>query len=429
MEPRGRAARLILAVSAALLVAYAVIWAQVSSADIGRSDFTAFYMGGTLLREGHRADLYDEAVQAPLHSQLIAPDREGNLPFVDAPVAAVLVLPATYLGLDAAYRLWGLLELGVLAIAVVVAVRAAPWPDGVPRSWRWAAGAMALAGAGTWAVWAQAQWAPLLALGLAVAYSCWRRGHLATGAAALVASAAVGKPQLALGLLAFMLGWRERRVILGALAGAAGVALVSLAIVGPAGMGGFIAIVAGSAARWNLRLMSSIVGLAGSYLGNGPAAHAAAAAGSLAACVAAFWLGSRVRRDQRALPLALTGAAVLSLLAAPHAYLHDLAMLAPVAVLAVAAAAAPAFRRAGAMAPVAGVLGAWVLINIAAVIDLTDGGAFPPGQLTAPALIVTAACACVAAHRLGAGDASAPIRYRAAREAAVGAVAHGLRGR
>ena len=57
-----RPARLIIAISAALLVAYAVVWAQVSSVDVGRSDFTAFYVGGTLLREGHTGDLYNEAV-------------------------------------------------------------------------------------------------------------------------------------------------------------------------------------------------------------------------------------------------------------------------------------------------------------------------------------------------------------------------------
>jgi hypothetical protein len=70
-----RPARLIIAIAAALLVAYAVIWTQVSSFDIGRSDFTAFYVGGTLLREGHTGDLYSQALQQPLHSALIAPER------------------------------------------------------------------------------------------------------------------------------------------------------------------------------------------------------------------------------------------------------------------------------------------------------------------------------------------------------------------
>jgi hypothetical protein len=66
-----RPARLIIAIAAALLVAYAVIWTQVSTFDVGRSDFTAFYVGGTLLREGHTGDLYSQALQQPLHSALI----------------------------------------------------------------------------------------------------------------------------------------------------------------------------------------------------------------------------------------------------------------------------------------------------------------------------------------------------------------------
>src|SRR5579864_1000570 len=236
----------------ALILAYAVIWAQVSTFDIGRSDFTAFYVGGTLLREGHAHDLYSEALQAPLHASLIAPDTEANLPFVDTPVAAALVLPVTWLALDAAYRLWGVLELAVLILAVVIAVRAAPWPASASGAQRFAAGVAALAGAGTLAVWAQAQWTSLLALGLAVAYARWRKGDLGTGAAVLLASAAVAKPQLALGLLAFMLGWRNRRVLLGGLAGAAAVGLASLALVGPGGVAGFIGIVTSSTARWDL---------------------------------------------------------------------------------------------------------------------------------------------------------------------------------
>ena len=401
MALSSRAARLVIAVGVALLIAYAVMWAQVSSFNVGRSDFTSFYVGGTLLREGHAQDLYSEALQAPLHARLIAPDSEANLPFVDAPVAAAIVLPVTFLGLDAAYRVWSVIELALLVLAVAIAVRAAPWPPTATPTLRLAAAAAALAGAGTLAAWAQAQWAPLVALGVAIAYSRWRRGHLAGGAAALVATAAVAKPQLALGLLAFMLGWRNRRVLLGGLAGAAAVGLSSLALVGPAGMAGFAGIVTGSTGRWDLHLMLSIEGLAGSYLGSGGVALGAAAAGSLAACGVALWLGSLVRRDPATMDVALAGAAVLSLLAAPHAYLDDLVMLAPVAAWTMGVAAA---RRTAVPAPVwrspaAAAAALWALINLTALADLADGGRLPPGQLTAFALIAAATCACVAARR------------------------------
>jgi len=143
----ARPARYIAAISVALLAAYVVVWAHVGATDIGRSDFTSTYVGGTLLREGHRADLYSDPLQAGLHSRLIAPDREGNLPFVDAPAAALLAAPVTLLPLDVAYRVWGLLQLVVLVAAVAVAARAAPWPGRASRTVRVIAATVALAGA------------------------------------------------------------------------------------------------------------------------------------------------------------------------------------------------------------------------------------------------------------------------------------------
>jgi hypothetical protein len=393
-----RPARLIIAIAAALLVAYAVIWTQVSTFDVGRSDFTAFYVGGTLLREGHTGDLYSQALQQPLHSALIAPDREANLPFVNTPVAAALVLPATFLSLDAAYRLWSLLELAVLILAVVLAVRSVDWPAEMPRIWRVAAGAAALAGMGTWTMFVQAQWTPLLALGIVLAYRSWKRGHLATGAALLVVSAGIAKPHLALGLLAFLAGWRERRVIMGALLGVAGLAVASLLLVGPAGVEGFVSILASSTTRWELATMVSFIGVVGSLFGNGLTAHLIGLVATLLACAAAVWLGMRVRRDPNRLDTALAGAVVLSLVASPHAYPDDLVMLAPAFVIGLAAAA----RRMGATAPltlrspIAYAYAAWVLITVAACVDLIDAATFPPGQLAGWALVVASVLACFA---------------------------------
>src|ERR1017187_1947233 len=281
-----RPARLIIAIAGALLIAYPVIWTQVSSFDVGRSDFTAFYVGGTLLREGHTGDLYSQAEQQPLHSELIAPDREGDLPFVNTPVAAALVLPVTFLPLAAAYRVWSVLELAVIVIAVVLAVRTVEWPAGTPRLWKAAAGAAALTGMGTWTLLVQAQRTPLLALGLVLACRSWKGGPTATGAAVVVVSAGIAKPHLALGLLAFLLGWRRRRIILGAIAGAGGLALASLALVGPSGIDGFVKILAGSTTRWVLANMLSFIGVVGSLFGSGAAAHLISLVATLLACAA-----------------------------------------------------------------------------------------------------------------------------------------------
>ena len=402
VPPSKAAARAAIALSGALLLGFILVWLAADGRGIGRSDFTAFYVGGTLLREGHTADLYDESAQMPLHARLIVPDREGNLPYVDSPVAAAIVLPVTFLPLHAAYRVWSLAVLVVLALAVLVAVRSAPWPDETPRVWKIAAGAMALASLGTWAMLLQAQWTPLLALGLALAFRAWRRQQHARGAFLLVIAAAIAKPHLALALIAFMLGWRERRVIVGALAGGAALAASAFAVVGGAGIAGFIGIVAGSTTRWDLRTMVSFVGLPGSLLGNVFAAHVAGAAGTLLACALAFLLGATVRRHPARLTTCVCGAAVLSLLAAPHALPHDLVMLAPAVVWGVALAMrdAPArARRQAVMRRVAVIAGLWGLISVAAFIDFAGNSAVPPGQLSAWALGAAAALACVHAWR------------------------------
>ena len=387
-----RLARFILALSAALLIAYVLIWLRISPVDLGRSDFTSFYVGGTLLRDGHGAALYNQALQQWLHSRLIAPDREPNLPFVNPPLAAFVVVPATLLPLAAAFPVWSLVEVAVLAAAVIIAARNAPWAPNTPLLWRWAAVAAALASLGTWTVLMQAQWTPVLALGIALAYRFWKRGHEATGALILVVAAGTAKPQLALGLMAFLLGWRRRRVILGAVAGAAVLAVGCLALVGGSGIGGFIGILAASTTRWDLRNMLSFVGVVGSYFGNGVAAHAVGALATVAACAAAVWFGSMVRRDASRLDIALIGATVLSLLAAPHAYSDDLVMLAPVFVIAVAAgsrrAASSSRGRAG--LPVLLVYGSWAVISVAALADFADAASFPPGQLTGWALFAAA---------------------------------------
>ena len=114
--------------------------------------------------------MYDEALQAPLHASLIAPDREGNLPFVNPPLAAALALPVSLLSLQAAYRLWSILQFALLVISVVVAIRGSPAWRGLPRLTLAAIGLAALACLGTWATLLLGQWDGVSALGLAVAY-------------------------------------------------------------------------------------------------------------------------------------------------------------------------------------------------------------------------------------------------------------------
>ena len=185
----------------ALLAAYVALWSGVTRANIGTSDFTATYVGATLMREGHGAAMYDETLQAPLHAALIAPLQRGNLPFVNPPLAAAAVVPLTLVPLTAAYRIWQAAQLLMLVAAVVIALRAAPWPAHLRRRGVEGATALAaLAGTGTLSLGLLAQWDGFTALGLAGAYALWRRDRGLAGGAVLAATAAIAKPHLAIGL-------------------------------------------------------------------------------------------------------------------------------------------------------------------------------------------------------------------------------------
>ena len=375
----------------ALLAAYVVLWSGVTRDNIGTSDFTASYVGATLMREGHGGAMYDEALQAPLHAALIAPLQRGNLPFVNPPLAAAIVVPLTLVPLTAAYRVWQAAQLLMLLAAVVIAARAAPWPAPLRRRGVESAAALAaLAGTGTLSLGLLAQWDGFIALGLAGAYALWRRDRGFDGGAVLAASAAIAKPHLAIGLAALLLGWRERRVLAGAAVGLAVLLMASLAAVGPAGLGGFIGAAARDAGRWPLASLLGFTGLTGSWLGNGAAAQLLAAAGSLVALAGCVVLGRRLARDRGALEPCLAAAGVLSLLASPHLLSHDMVVLAPVLVWLLAWASArdglaiwPG-RRARA------VLAGWVVLSLTVAVDLGADRAAPPGRLVPWALLALA---------------------------------------
>jgi alpha-1,2-mannosyltransferase len=389
-RPRLPAAA-VAAVAAVLLAAYAVLWTSVSSTDIARSDFTSFYVGGTLLREGHGGAMYDQALQASLHASLVAPLPSGNLPFVNPPAAALVFAPITLLPLAAAYHTWQAIQLLLLVAALVIAARYAPWPAALRRGGVAAATVLAaLAGTGTLALGLLGQWDGVSALGLAVAYALWRRERRFSGGAVLAGCVLLAKPHLAFGLAALVLAWRDRRVLAGAACAVVALGIVSLATAGPAGIDGFIASVRDDAGRWPLASMLGFTGLTGSWLGDGAAASLIAAAGSVAALAGCVVAGRRLARDRRALEPCLALATALSLLASPHLLAQDLVLLGPVVV----ALTAWAGGRDGALAwpgPCSrAVLGGWTLVAMAAALDLGQAGIGAPGRLVPWALLALA---------------------------------------
>ena len=373
----------------ALTLAYLLAGALTSASSIGRSDFTSFYGAATLLRDGHGAGIYNSALQESMHRALVAPDRIGNLPYVDPPAAAAILLPLTFLPLDLAYHVWALVEFSVLALAVMIAAASAPWPSRMPRRWNYATVLGAMAGAGTYGVVVQAQWTPFIALGLALAYREWRAGNPARGAFLLVVAAGLTKPHLALVLCAFMLGWRDRRLLTGALAGSAVALLANLAVAGPQGLTGFVNLALTSQSQWALSTYSSFISIPALVFGNSFTTRVAAAVFALCACAVGWRLGSAVRHRASRLEPALAAATLLSLLAAPHALLHDTVMLAPCAVVVLAWATSNRSSARVSTSPLM-VAGAWGTITGAGFVSLVVGDAVPPGWVVSLALVAVA---------------------------------------
>jgi len=132
-----------------------------------------------------------------------------------------------------------------------------------------------------------------------------------------------------------------------------------------------------------------------------------------------------VRRDRARLDAALAGAAVLSLLAAPHAGTHDLVMLAPAMAWSIALglrldAIRQAPQRISATFVAAGLT---LLVSAAAFISLADGASPPFGQLT-PWVLIAAAIVAWRATRTPVGDLGLTSPLDAT---AVGPVADGVR--
>lgn len=365
----------------ALLAGYVALWSSVSRADMGASDFVASYVGGTLLREGHRSDLYSDPVQAPLHATLVGRPHSANLAFVNPPTAALIMVPVSLLPFAVAYRLWQVLQVLMLVAAGLIAMRATPWGVGATRARAPAVAALVgVAGTGTLALGLLAQWDGLSALGLAGAYALWRSDRRLAGGLLLAVSAAGAKPHLALGLAAFLVGWRERRVIAGAAAGLFGVLLTWLLIVGPAGLAGLGTATVADATRWPLASMLGFTGLTGSWLGNGAIAAETALLGSAIAVGLCVVLGARHRQGGDLEPC-LAAATLLSLLASPHLLSHDLVLLAPMLVVMLGWASRhdPSGSWPGQRSRA--ILGGWALLCLAAAIDLGSQQPAPPGRL------------------------------------------------
>ncbi len=104
-------------VAAVLVIHLVVVWNARELILKGYPDFTIYYTAGTMVRQGMGHQLYDDRTQFEVQRQF-APQvatRLGALPFNHPPFEAILFVPITWLSYRAAYLLWTLVNLGMLA--------------------------------------------------------------------------------------------------------------------------------------------------------------------------------------------------------------------------------------------------------------------------------------------------------------------------
>jgi hypothetical protein len=389
----ARAASLRLAVAGltlAALIAYAILWLQVSPARERGTDFSASYVAALLVTAGHGGQIYDQAAEAARHAAILLPGYRVNLPFITPPTTALLAVPLTLLDPGTAYRLFSLLQVLLLVAAVGVAARAGPWPER-SRGARLVAAGAGLAGTATLPLLLLGQWDGVCALGLTLAYASWRRDRPFSAGLWLALGFGIAKPHLAIGLLVFAIGRRDRRALLGMLAGAAAVIAISVAAVGPGATLGFLGASSFALGHTPAASTLGLLGLAASWLGSGGAANGIAVAGGVLGVAVCGVLGWRSRGHPDRLEATLAAAAALSLVIAPHLLAHDLVVLAPAFVWLAARTARIDWPHPWPGRCATLLVACWLVLALLVALDSGAGSAAPPGRLVPWGLIAAAA--------------------------------------
>jgi glycosyl transferase family 87 len=306
---------LCVALYASVVVAFIARSANGALIMPANSDWVAFAVGAHLLKTG--GCLYCAASQiAATHAMGVSPG-DGINPFVSLPPVGFIFEP-----LDLQPPARGVAMTLIVSGVMFVAAVALTWRL-LPSAWvAWHRLGAALVSTGSLVglvAFLQWQWAMLLATLLALVLL--RSGRAVAAGVAL--SLLLVEPQVVWLALPMLLAARQWRVLLGFVGGALGWLVASLVLVGPAQL-----------LRWPGYLLEAHVSdayrgvglpaFAASIVNSGTAAFVTSALLGIAACVLA-WIWRDTLRAHPAHALAL--GIVLSLVAAPHIYAQDLALL------------------------------------------------------------------------------------------------------
>jgi hypothetical protein len=220
---------LILFLAGMVSVHLAIVCDSLDLISKGYPDFTIFYSGGSMLRQGLGKQLYDEQTQYRVQQQFAAgvSIRQGPLPYNHPPFEALVFVPFTWMGYPLAYFVWDLLNLFFLLMLLFV-LRPA-----LPRLRSISAAAWLFASVAFFPVFfalLQGQDVLFLVLLFAAVYVLLRRNSDVRAGCCL--GLALFRFHLVLPLVLILLWQKRAKAIFGFLATAAGLALISIAIIG-----------------------------------------------------------------------------------------------------------------------------------------------------------------------------------------------------
>jgi hypothetical protein len=122
-----------------LALSYIGMWVMAAASDFfWRADFSAFYTGWAIVRDGHGPQLYDWGLQRIYQQQILAGRTfdGGLLPYVNPPHVTLLLTPLAFLPRQVAFIVWTAGQVALLAWLLSLIWRfTADWP----RRERWLA--------------------------------------------------------------------------------------------------------------------------------------------------------------------------------------------------------------------------------------------------------------------------------------------------
>ncbi|MFB3896918.1 MAG: glycosyltransferase family 87 protein [bacterium] len=121
----------ILILNSGLIILNLAAWGIAFTRDLfWRADFTSFYTGWAIVRDGRGAGLFDFDLQALYQQEILAGRsfQDGLLPFVNPPGLLLLFTPLANLPISTAFIVWTLVELALLAWLIALLWRiSAAW--------------------------------------------------------------------------------------------------------------------------------------------------------------------------------------------------------------------------------------------------------------------------------------------------------------